>query len=260
MSAGSGPSGTPSGEPASRRPQVPGWSFLGCGCAALVLVAMLGIVGVSVLSWRQAKQFRAGLGDPAVAAAQVAEVLPHRSLPEGYYPLGGLSVPLLFDLAALTDLPPEERSAAEDAARFHRAGFLYVSRLSPRGADAQLTRGFEEGSGGEMELTLPDDDIGRDLAVGFDSREVLGRGAVAIPGGEALWVARLGTVSLRDDSFEGLATLLYLRCGDDRRIRLGMWFAPLPGGAAAPEASTWPGTPADPRAVERFLGHFEVCG
>lgn len=244
--------------------QAPTWSLFGCGCAAVVLAVMLGLVAVSVVTHRQAQRFRQELGDPA-AAAQVAEVLPHRRLPPGYHPLGGLSVPLLFDMAILTDLPPEERSSQKGAPRFHRSGFLYVSSFSLRDHRAQLTRYFEQGpgpGGREMELTLPDDEIGQDLGLGFESREVLGRGAMAIPGGEALWVARRGTVSLRDEGFEGLATLLYLPCENDRRIRLGLWFAPLPEEAAPSTqgSSSLRGTPADPRAVERFLGHFEVCG
>lgn len=258
--------------------KTPTWSLLGCGCAVLVLGALLIFAGVTFVTYRQAERFKAGYdGDPEAAAARVRAVLPHAELPAGYYPLGGLSVPFLFDLAVLTDLPPGERSPRPGTRRFRERGLLYVSTLSPRRDDAQVRAYFEEGPepaaggrGDDMELVIPDDEIGSDLALAFESRELVGRGRVALPGGEAYYAARRGELSISGRSSPGLATFLYMRCaGGGRRLRLGLWFAAEPqsrpaegveaGGAATEELAEAPPSPADPQALEAFLAPLRVC-
>lgn len=251
-----------SGE-AGERPA--GRSLLGCGCAAFVLLLLFVLVGITYLAWSQSEVLRTGGDEPERAAARVRSVLPHEELPEGYHPMGAVKVPILLRMVVLTDLPPEERG--EDRPRFHRTGFIYLSTFSLDGGDEELASYFRDGPPpGEEEPEAPvgEGSMADDLQVGFVTREVVGRGSVEVVGGEALYVARRGQLEVSGDSFQGLATLLYVRCDERDRVRFGLWFGPEAGTAGGPEAEGelpphLEGTPADPEALEEFLGHFLFC-
>ena len=237
--------------------------LLGCGCGAVVVAVMVLLLAFTFFAWRQSRQLQSGYDSPEVAAAQVREVLPHDGLPDGYHPLGAASVPVFFRLALLTDLPPEEREVGEGARRFRRSGFVYFSTFSLRSDDAELLRYFEQGPAEgeeEMDLNLPDDSVAGDLGVDFAAREVLARGAEPVHEGRVYYVARRGRLEVSGDGFQGFATLFYLKCEEGRRVRFGLWFAPEPRAPQEPESGDLAGTPADPRALTDFLGHFWICG
>jgi len=261
---------TPTPDASGRSPKL---GLLGCGCGAVVLGLMVLLLTFTFLAYRQSERLKAGYDSPEEAAAQVRKVLPYDELPEGYHPLGGASIPVLFRLAILTDLPPEERTGGEGAPRFRRTGFVYFSTFTLRSDDAALLRYFEEGpepGQEEMEVELPDNSVAGDLGMDFTPREVIGRGREPVYGGAVYWVARRGELVLQQDAFPGLATLFYLKCETGRRVRFGLWFGPEPtpgAGLETPEADEsngnpidYRGTPADPKALQDFLGHFWICG
>jgi hypothetical protein len=98
-----------------------------------------------------------------------------------------------------------------------------------------------------------------EIDIAFEGREVVGRGTLPIPRGEALYLARRGRLELEGTAQEGLSTLAYLDCEADRRVRFALWFrgleeAPAEAGGALP-----PGSPADPEALRELLSAFEVC-
>lgn len=235
---------------------------LGCGCGAVVVALMILMLVFTFVAYRQSERLESGYDSPEEAAAQVRKVLPHEELPEGYYPLGGASVPVFFRLAILTDLPPEQRAGGEEAPRFHRRGFVFFSTFSLRSDDSELTRYFEQGpSPGEEEidLELPDDGVAGDLGMDFAGRQVIDRGSRPLRGGQVYYVARRGELTI-DEAFDGLATVFYIRCDQGRRVRFGLWFAPIP--EEIPDDSSndvYPNTPADPQALTDFLGHFWIC-
>lgn len=236
-------------------------SLVGCGCALVVLGMSLLIVGFTWLTYRQAKGLADGILDPEKRAAKTQEILHYRTTPEGYHPVGGFSIPFLFKTAILSDKReiravekgpgPEEQKAD----LFDRRGFLFVETPGFRSNDSEIRdyfTGDSEGVETPTDFSTQGGDV--ELNIGFDVREVLGRGRVPIPRGEALYVARRGRLDVEDTEIEGLSTLMYLDCAEDNRIRFGLWFTPAPDDPAA-----LTGTPADPEALEGFLGHFEVC-
>ena len=80
----------------------PKLGLLGCGCGAVVVALMLLMLIFTFVAYRQSERLKSGYESPEEAAAQVRKVLPHEELPDGYYPLGGASVPIFFRLAILT--------------------------------------------------------------------------------------------------------------------------------------------------------------
>lgn len=236
-------------------------SFLGCGCALVVLGISLAVVGFTWFTYRQAKGLAEGITDPEKRAAKTREILHYRELPEGYHPVGGFSIPILFKTAILSDkreIRAVEKAPGmeeEKADLFDRRGFLFVETPGFRSNDSEIRDYFTTGSedaDGPTDFSTQGGDV--NLDVQFDVREVLGRGRVPIPRGEALYVARRGRLEIEDSEIEGLSTLMYLDCAEDDRIRFGLWFTPTPE-----EGADLSGTPADPEALEGFLGHFEVC-
>jgi hypothetical protein len=235
----------------------PRLGLLGCGCGAIVVGLLLLMLTFTFLAWRQSERLKSGYDNPEEAAARVQEVLPYDALPDGYYPLGGASVPVFFRLAILTDLPPGEREGGEGARRFHRSGFIYFSTFSLRKDDSELLRYFQEGpkeGEKEMDLNLPENGIAGDLGMDFEAREVIARGAEPVHAGRVYYVARRGGLKVSGDAFEGLATLFYVKCDEGHRVRFGLWFAP------DQETADLRGTPGDPKALADFLGHFWICG
>jgi hypothetical protein len=248
------PGPTPADAGARKSPRL---GLLGCGCGAIVVGLLLLMLAFTYLAWRQSERLKSGYDNPEEAAARVREVLHYDELPDGYYPLGGASVPVFFRLALLTDLPPEEREGGEGARRFHRSGFIFFSTFSLRSDDSELLRYFREGpkeGDKEMDLNLPKDGIAGDLGMDFEAREVIARGSEPVQAGRVYYVARRGGLEVSGDAFEGLATLFYLKCDEGHRVRFGLWFAP------DPETADLQGTPGDPKALADFLGHFWICG
>lgn len=236
-------------------------SLLGCGCALVVLGITLVVVGFTWFTYRQAKGLAEGITDPAKREAKARKILHYEELPEGYHPVGGFTIPFLFKTAILSDkqeIEAVEEEPGKKADLFNRRGFLFVETPGFRADDSEIRDYFIGPSEGSEETEAPTDfstqsgDV--NLNVQFDVREVLGRGRVPIPRGEALYVARRGRLAVEDKKIEGLSSLIYLDCAEDDRVRFGLWFTPVPD---PPTELT--GTPADPNALEGFLGHFRVC-
>lgn len=243
-------------------------SLLGCGCGLLVLGVLAVIVGMTWFTYRQAKGLAEGFTDPERRAASAQEILAYEELPAGYQALGGFSVPFLFKTALLTDKEQVEAApegSGESADLFDTRGFVYVETLGMGQRDDQIRAYFEssQDQGQAQEGTGPVNiSTGGDtnIDVDFEVREVLGRGTVPVPFGEALYVARAGKLEIEEKKLDGLSTLVYVDCQDDSRVRFGLWFAPLPEPAEAGGAPAGlDGTPADPAAIEEFLGHFQIC-
>lgn len=236
-------------------------SLLGCGCAALVTLVMLAVVGITYFTYRQAKGLQENFTDPEKRAEKVAELMRPTAMPEGYQPLGGFRVPFLMDLAVLTDKAEPEGGEDGGGDLFDRGGFFYVSTFGFGRDDAEIRAYFEEGEeqGSEGLRNVPFDvESGGEMDVEFGLQEEIDRGEVPIPGGRALYVARRGELRLEGERTEGLSTMVYLDCDDDNRMRFGLWFEMAPETAEGEEMDLT-GSPADPPALEAFLGHFRVC-
>lgn len=227
---------------------IPPWVWIGCGCAGAVLASLLAVMGLGLWGFHKARELGESMADPSVRTGRALEVLGADELPAGYYAVAAFSVPLVFDVAVLTDQPPEHDG---ELSRFGDSGFIFMS--FPTFGDDELDDFFEGRT----------DDPGvfeRDRFE-VDLRERVARGRLTRTDDDILWVSYRGRVDVEahPGTHDGLVTLMLLRC-DDRRRRLGIWFGRDPDPETPPEAVDEAGTVADPKEIEAFLTPITPCG
>jgi len=123
--------------PAKSSTSTLGW--LGCGCGLLVALALASIVGMTWFGYRKGKEIERTFKDPAARTEATREILHWRELPEGYYPAGAVSMPMLMEMAILSDEEPEAGKAGHGRA-FHERGLVFMSFNSWIGKEDELLR------------------------------------------------------------------------------------------------------------------------
>jgi hypothetical protein len=213
-------------------------------------LAVSGAVTLGVFGYRWVQRTEQELKDPDTRLARVRQVLGCKSLPEGYHPVVGLSLPLLSEIAVLSDRPlPEGEERGEP---FGERGFIYVKVLAP-GQDEQELRDYFEGK-------TADAGVLRRNGIELRTREPLGRGVIEHSGQSLLYQAQRGDVDFSAHGARGVTSLILVDCPLDRKLRFGIWFGPDPAAGGDAGADALAGTPADPAAIRAFMGHFRLCG
>lgn len=241
------------------------WVWIGCGCGVALLLGVTLVAGLGFFGVRKARELERDIKDPARREAKVLEVLGAETLPSGYYPMMGLSVPFLFEMAMVSDLPGDEE---EEPQGFGERGFIFFEMIS-LGRQQQELRDFFEGKTDDAEVL-------RQQNINIRIGDRLAHGELERSDGEILWVAHRGNIDVMGSRQQGITTLLLFECPNDRRMRMGIWFGPLPQGeveqaaAEAAEAGSTEarleadlelaGTHADGAAVAAFVSGFQPCG
>ena len=228
----------------------PAWAWVGCGClGALGAIAVLA-VAIGVWGVQKARQFGEEIADPGERAKRVLTVLRASEMPEGYHPVVALSVPLLLDVAVLSDLPPDETGRPPE---FGEHGFIYVS-YPAFGRNQREIRDFFEGKRDDL------DELGRHR-IDLDLDERISNGKISREADDVLWVSYRGTIDTDDAgrSKEGLMALLLIDCGGDSRHRFGVWLGPDPDPEADAADLDLSGSVSDPEAIEHFLSPIHPC-
>ncbi|HYU33657.1 MAG TPA: hypothetical protein VEW48_16010 [Thermoanaerobaculia bacterium] len=273
-----------------------GW--LGCGCGALVMVVMACIVGMTWFGYRKGKEIERTFKDPAARMAATREILRWRELPEGYYPAGAVSIPMLMDMAILSDEEPRPGRAGHGRAFRHR-GLIFMSFNSWFSNERELLR-WMRGETKEAPRWIRRSDAK------IDPKRVLKRGTVEVDGQSILYVVSRGdamtgvpeppeppapprppgdgkaapaerepapeTTDLGDRTAEAepetpetprresLMTFFSFDCPGDNRARMGVWFAPDPAPGKPNAEVDLTGTIGDPETIREFVAHFAPCG
>ena len=239
-------------EPRERRTTSP-WMWLGCTCAVLVAIGMIAVVGLTWFTYSKGKEFAEGMKDPATREAKTREVLGYESLPEGWQPLGSVSIPYVMDMAMLTDEP--DGPGGEPGA----PGFIYIAARNWGNDEEELRRYLR----GETDRT----EVLERSPMGLDQEEEIARGEVEVGGVPVLYRAGRGDLTSEGERRSGIVTVMLFDCPapDNGRMRMSIWMAADPAAETAarpaPEgaAPNLVGTPADPEAIRTFLAHFEPC-
>jgi len=233
-------------EPRGRSP----WIYVGIGCVVALGLLLSGAVTLGLLGYRWVKQVETENKDPDVRAARVKEVLGCEELPEGYHPVVGFSLPFVTDIAVLSDRPRAVEDSRGDP--FGERGFIYVKLLTPAGQDEQEVRDYFEGR-------TDDSRILRRNRIRLRTRNSLGRGVIGAQGQTLLYLAQRGELELSEHRGRGLNAMILVDCPQDRKLRLGIWFAPDPAPEAEAGSAQLAGTPADPEAIRAFMARFRLC-
>jgi hypothetical protein len=237
-----------------KKPTSP-WVYVGCGCAVLVLLALLGFGGLTWWGYRAGKEMSETMNDPVKREAKVRSVLHYDRLPAGYYPAFAMTAPMgLMEMAMLTDRDPGTGKAAPGQ-EFDQRGFMYMNLAQVRDNKEKMAR-FMRG-----EAPRPQDSGWSQSTVKFDPKEVVRRGSVTVNGTEILYSAGRGDIDRRGrNRTHGLVTMVMPQCPHDPRLRFAMWYGPDPAPDKPVAEADYSGTTADPAAIQEFLGHFRLCG
>lgn len=222
------------------------WHYVGCGCAILLVLGILGVGGCFWALTNWGRQVESELKDPEARASKARSLLGYDELPEGYHPGISFSVPLVMDVVFLGD---KELPTGDDLERMHGQGDLFEKRgliyfkMRAFGQDREKLRGeFDE--------------------IDFEAEEVVGEGEVEAGGATVRYTAELGETVLGTGRIPSVSVELEIDCRD-RYFREAMWFEPIPGAEPGQEEipkESLAGTPADEAALRAFLDHFRFCG
>lgn len=229
------------------------FAYIGIGCVVIVGLMAIAAGACGVWVYSEAQRFDAETRDPEARGDRVMSVLGADSLPEGYYPMIGFSVPFVMETALLTDEAPAGDGTEPE---FGDRGFIYLKMLRFGQDEAELRDYFEGRSDNA--------DVLSENGVNINIDEVIGRNTMQQDGADLMYVIQRGNVSMGRrrgrDRGEGLASMALIECPDDSRLRIGIWFVPDPDPEAAPEELDLTGTPGDPEAMAAFYSHFSLCG
>jgi hypothetical protein len=244
-----------SGRP-PKKPTSP-WIYVAVGCGLAVMLAMFALAGVTWWGYRTAKDFGESMTDPAKRAERIQSVLPYERLPEGYYPAFAFSVPMVMDMAMLSDREFEAgenpQESGKDGGGFEERGFIYFNMREMRNNRQEMER-YIRGEG------PPPKDTNWDANVRFDPKDVIRRGTVQASGTQVLYAASRGEISNKGTGDKnGIVTMVMPDCGKGR-LRFGLWFGPDPSPDQPVKEADYAGTSADPAKVQEFLNHFKLCG
>jgi hypothetical protein len=225
------------------------WGCVLGGCAIVVVLVIVSIGGAGYFGVKKAKQFAEDIKDPAVRAKKVQKILGAEQLPEGYYPVIGMSVPFVIDFALLSDRQSHD-DGEPDGPR--EKGFLFISVLSSEEQRREVDD-FLEGRRSDTSFL-------KQQNIEFDVHDELGRGSFEQEFQSIKWVSYRGEIEISDSKTDGITSVMMIKCSEEsKRIRMGILFGPDPNPELEVSEFNPTGTPADEAMMDAFMSHLRLC-
>ena len=224
------------------------WILFGCGGCLLLLLLAMAVVAWTGYRFAQ-NSFKT---NPVDREAAALEMLGVDRLPEGYFAVGALNVPMVLRLTILSDRPPSPGGAIETGDRT-----LFYARASP----ILSISGEDEDSLFEI--------AGLELS-GGNGAGAARSGVLDIAGGQLRYTRYSGGVNFQRSPIEGLVTVMAIRCHRNDAFQAALWVVPETEGepqtaASENEAETTEKVPVpvqnqdDNRAILDFVSQFTFC-
>jgi hypothetical protein len=229
--------------------------WVGIGCGAIVLVAVIAVGAITYFTVSTVKDIQEQLTDPGSREEKALSLLGADELPDGYHAMMSFSIPFVFDAVLLTDRAPDPDGEIHS---FGERGFIYVKSLQGADDRQRLLDVFEGNA--ELEDVLAEAGIRfQHSEIGLRQEEEIVRSVWEREDVTIRYVASRGEVLVDGAWKAGLNTLMLAECPDgDRKVRLGIWFAPTPE-PGEDGTFDYAGTPADETVIRDFVGHFRPC-
>ncbi len=233
----------------ARKGNTSSWVYVAFGCGAAAILVVVVLVGLLLYGARKAREFSEEMKDPQSRQQRVEKVL-GGDIPDGYYPVVGVEIPFLVEMAMLSDQSPGESGEIEDIGE---RGFIYLRMRSRRSKRQQLEDFFEGRTDDLDALRRSNINLGRG--------ELIDRGSFELDTFGVRWIAQQGEVVMGRGRSQGITAVVLVECPNDQSSaqRIGIWWTPEPERQEGAEIDLT-GTPADESALREFLGHFAPCG
>jgi hypothetical protein len=230
------------------------WLYVGLGCGALVLLVVVGVVVSGLWLATKVKDVAAEMNDPVVREAKVKSALGAKDLPAGYYPQMSFSLPMLMDMAILSDRPPDPAKAGPGDG-IDKRGFLYF-KFPSKGQDQQQLRDYFSG-------TTDDATVLKRNNINVDAKEIIRRGTFDSNGHPVLYLSQRGAARNQMGggqlSHDGLNTMVLFQCSGNDKLRMGIWIGEDPQPDKPVKEADFAGTVADEAELRPFIAHFHPC-
>jgi len=224
------------------------WFYVAIGCGGILLLLVAAMGTLFFVGFRAVKSLEQEQNDPDARRNKAQKLLGVDELPPGYHSAVNFSLPFLFDMAILTDRPVAADGDIDDATE---EMFIYLKLIRGGSKWSEFARGeidaqeFLEDTGIDLDVEEIVTQSEENLLVGdMEIGYAISRGRVKVQG---------------DHSMDGLTSVLFIRCPDDKKMRLGIWVAPDPNTDTSANGIDFTGTNADPARIESFMSSFALC-
>jgi hypothetical protein len=235
-----------------KKKQTSPWLYVGIGCGALVLLGVVGSIAAVVFGENKIKEISEDMSNPVTRTEKVKKMLGAQTLPEGYFAIMALSVPVLMDTAVLsTSAPDAPKKSRKGQASF----FVYLLLKAASVNDQEELREYLDGRSDDASVLTRN-------KVRIHTEEIIGRGAIQLEGHRLLYLTQrgeLGSSSGHDSTEPGINAIILIECPGETRLQMGLWIAPDPSPGTPLAQLELKGTPADPEALRAFMSHLNPC-